>query len=421
MSATPTRNQAFYDANDHPVRIKIASGRGRYAVAKRDLKEGDLILTARSRGMALFHACRKQACSSCCSFTTSADPSRLPFSCRHCHFVRYCSRRCLVDRHPLHLALECALLREVASRVPQGDAAFGRWRGNGGGMQVYERGDIVDLARWCVAVGVRGHVEEAVRDLEGLEAFGFVGRGEERELVAADMDGDEGQQVERLYTLMTKLSGKRKEMAVAIENQQEGLEEPHGASVGNVPAIEGGFSGLFVRTFPTLADFSFHIGVRQANCFGVWDSAGERLGQIVYPSASFFNHDCVPTLALEMGCRDLDFDEPASAAGDEVDAAEENTAKDLLAKDVGGTVTLFEAVWAYLREPTVEFRTVRDMAEGEELSHCYVDRDLGYDERRRALKDGYGFECQCARCMMEKAARGLTAPEGTTDSARQAE
>ncbi|WVR03175.1 hypothetical protein IAU60_000166 [Kwoniella sp. DSM 27419] len=39
---------------------------------------------------------------------------------------------------------------------------------------------------------------------------------------------------------------------------------------------------------------------------------------------------------------------------------------------------------------------------GEELTISYVDQRLGRDERRTALREGYGFWCICPRCVREK-------------------
>merc|ERR1719277_2633803 len=42
-------------------------------------------------------------------------------------------------------------------------------------------------------------------------------------------------------------------------------------------------------------------------------------------------------------------------------------------------------------------RAIRDISVGEELTTCYTG-DLCGPERRRYLKDNYGFECACTVC-----------------------
>ena len=47
-------------------------------------------------------------------------------------------------------------------------------------------------------------------------------------------------------------------------------------------------------------------------------------------------------------------------------------------------------------------RALRELAEGEEVTISYVDRSLGYEERRKTLETHYGFECRCNRCVAEQ-------------------
>ena len=50
----------------------------------------------------------------------------------------------------------------------------------------------------------------------------------------------------------------------------------------------------------------------------------------------------------------------------------------------------------------VTIRALRELAEGEEITISYVDRSLGYEERRKTLETHYGFECRCNRCVAEQ-------------------
>ena len=43
-------------------------------------------------------------------------------------------------------------------------------------------------------------------------------------------------------------------------------------------------------------------------------------------------------------------------------------------------------------------RALVDIAEGEEICHCYAASADGPSQRRRYLTDHYGFECACPRC-----------------------
>jgi SET and MYND domain-containing protein len=47
---------------------------------------------------------------------------------------------------------------------------------------------------------------------------------------------------------------------------------------------------------------------------------------------------------------------------------------------------------------TLEVRTARSVAAGEELTHSYVDLCLSTLKRREVLRERYGFDCVCRRC-----------------------
>ncbi|KAI9145507.1 hypothetical protein BKA69DRAFT_1048032 [Paraphysoderma sedebokerense] len=49
----------------------------------------------------------------------------------------------------------------------------------------------------------------------------------------------------------------------------------------------------------------------------------------------------------------------------------------------------------------VEFKTVCDVVEGEELNISYGDVTDCLDVRQNRLIDKYFFECRCKRCMSE--------------------
>ena len=68
--------------------------------------------------------------------------------------------------------------------------------------------------------------------------------------------------------------------------------------------------------------------------------------------------------------------------------------------------------------PRVAFTAARDIEEGEEATHAYLDPDQPLDERRRALLLTYGFVCRCERCSAElaDAAGGAASASGPRDA-----
>lgn len=50
----------------------------------------------------------------------------------------------------------------------------------------------------------------------------------------------------------------------------------------------------------------------------------------------------------------------------------------------------------------IEFYTLRDVEEGDELSIAYVDVEDGeWGERNTRLREGWFFTCRCERCTKE--------------------
>jgi hypothetical protein len=50
---------------------------------------------------------------------------------------------------------------------------------------------------------------------------------------------------------------------------------------------------------------------------------------------------------------------------------------------------------------TMHLQARRDVAAGEQLSITYIDAATSVATRRKELQWGYGFSCQCARCVEE--------------------
>ncbi|KAI9665297.1 MAG: hypothetical protein M1831_001734 [Alyxoria varia] len=87
--------------------------------------------------------------------------------------------------------------------------------------------------------------------------------------------------------------------------------------------------------------------------------SGELLGWGVWPAASFFNHSCAPNMRKARGGRQ----------------------------------------WQFWAGPT-------SVEEGEELCISYLggdEREMSVEQRRKKLREGWGFWCECAKCAAESA------------------
>ncbi|MBA0740081.1 hypothetical protein Gogos_013303 [Gossypium gossypioides] len=54
-------------------------------------------------------------------------------------------------------------------------------------------------------------------------------------------------------------------------------------------------------------------------------------------------------------------------------------------------------VW--IENADAKLKALRDIDEGEELRICYIDASMSYDARESLLSQGFGFKCNCLRCM----------------------
>ena len=91
------------------------------------------------------------------------------------------------------------------------------------------------------------------------------------------------------------------------------------------------------------------------------EQSGEFLGWGVWPEASFFNHSCRPNVRKERVAR----------------------------------------IWTFTVSEDIDGDAVR---EGQELCITYLggdENDLSVVERRKKLKDEWGFDCQCQKCVEE--------------------
>ncbi|KAK7392761.1 hypothetical protein VNO78_21208 [Psophocarpus tetragonolobus] len=76
------------------------------------------------------------------------------------------------------------------------------------------------------------------------------------------------------------------------------------------------------------------------------------VGNAVYILPSFYNHDCDPNAHI---------------------------------------------IW--INNADAKLKALRDIDEGEELRICYIDASLDHDARRELLLRGFGFQCNCSRCL----------------------
>lgn len=99
------------------------------------------------------------------------------------------------------------------------------------------------------------------------------------------------------------------------------------------------------------------LGRLRAAAFTIADGEARAWGIGIFPRAALLNHDCESNCAASFS--------PGAGSGG---------------------------------RPKVNIRTLRRVLAGEELTLSYVDVGVPTARRRAALREGYGFDCACARC-----------------------
>ena len=113
----------------------------------------------------------------------------------------------------------------------------------------------------------------------------------------------------------------------------------------------------------------------QANVYGVSSQGGHDLARACFAGAmSLFNHSCQPNLAFDSA--------PLFPPDATADAA--------VAGDADGALAP--------RGPAFSLVSLAAVAEGDELMLAYTSVGEPRDERRRHLREYYGFDCACPRC-----------------------
>ncbi|KAI9344627.1 hypothetical protein BDR26DRAFT_857304 [Obelidium mucronatum] len=145
----------------------------------------------------------------------------------------------------------------------------------------------------------------------------------------------------------------------------ESLTFQHGDKGGNNVYLL--FLLFSSQRFTSVEEFLTVMSIRQCNSFGLWDAESESLGQCLFPAASYFNHSCDKNLYFDMNMKVIE-------SGRAVDVN-----------------LLPELVW----------RAKRDIKKGQVLTHSYIDTSMDRESRRKALRDGYHFDCDCDKCEAE--------------------
>ncbi|KAI8620978.1 hypothetical protein BC830DRAFT_1077470 [Chytriomyces sp. MP71] len=417
----PARTIAYIQQHGFPIEIQCGDEtQGRYAVANRDIREGEVVLEARGYGIASTHECRRECCSGC--FQAYTLLRTLSFKCAACALVWYCSAACRDAHAPLHAFAECRLLAELSAALPFGRNLDARLTAieretvritNPSAthcpapvnfMNPYSRDDILSIARWSLAFCIRGLLESHFAETRAFRTAALPTYFDAMELVPNDasISFTEQLQLLGLHMLLGGLGAATQ--ARKINTAVAGSEVEVEAVEETCMRLDMGFSDLFRARFPRPVDFVRGICIRQCNAFGLWDLESECMGQCLFPVASYFNHSCDKNLIFEQMMKLIDGKEKEGdqdlAAFSVKDGEEDKlvaavsavSIQDAASRQVEKEVLASQIVASLKLHPSLVFVAKRDIRKGEPLTHSYVDQSMGREARRNALKEAYHFD-----------------------------
>jgi hypothetical protein len=337
-----------------PVAVVEAPGEGRCLVAARALCQGELLLASQPFGRVIAAPARRRWCAQCHGLS-AREPLRV--ACRGACGAAFCSQRCrerAAGRHTEDACRARALLR-IGRGSGAAAAAAGETQPSPPLPPPLHAldGECTQLALLLLDCATH-HAAQ----LAGCDDAGGAAAEPGAPLALPPTLAD----VAAMYTPPTDALDAAgltvwpaKWAAVAAAVQAAALAACGAAACPPAAALAL-LGGLDAAALASLASKDL------SNSFGLWDRGGacvEALhrsgGYALFPSASLFNHSCVPNVFHE---------HTRTPAG-------------------GGLLV---------------FRALCDVAAGEALNIRYVDPSGGDAERRAAFTGTWGFACACARC-----------------------
>lgn len=408
-----------------PIEIRVDPDRGRYAVASRDIAEGERVLCARPFGLSIYHKCRKQACHACAAYTISRSSLAGGYTCNICGLVTFCASCYPKVYDSFHVNLECPLLKQLNDQLPKKDmCAFILKNSNGHrGMDSYERSDILDLGKWIINFCIKAILLGSKRDdqdvlnsiqtppsVSDVVVAGYPSYESVTELVqnSDNLPPIEVEQLKGLYFILTTCFTVSRIGSKHNKSHQPHTFQDNSRHTKWSSSLPQTLSELIVSVLPTQESFIQLLAARQCNGFGLWDSANECLGQSLYPFASYFNHACEPNIRRETGLINLD-EHSCHPPQQPINIDNMNSSvspsfsHDLTSSSpVSSSPTHHQALQllqvALEREPMISFYSRRTVLKEESLTISYIDASQSAPQRKEQLERVYFFECRCVMC-----------------------
>jgi hypothetical protein len=328
-----------------PIQVLQSERSGRTLVSKRALKAGEIVLAALPAAIVSNQPLNR--CSFCFAGQKygSNDGSTSLLRCSSCRQVHYCSKECQRSDWIFHKR-ECKVNGEegVLTHMPQADAIT---------LQLLTR--LID-GKLLVTTESRP------------STFYYVHTANDVESMASDLSG-------RLNKHFVDLIEQGRLCGLIPQTDSSQTD-----------SSQNGLKSDDATLLRTLLSFD-------RNDFGLLDELMSLRASAVCPAAALLQHSCCPNTVLGF------------SFAHELDA--ETNIKTTREGDMSMSVDItVESEFATIEELSPDkrarrilvFRANRDIEQGEELTHSYVDQVLLCEQRKEYLQRTYGFECTCAAC-----------------------
>ena len=315
-------------------------GRGRCAIAMGRLPAGTTLPLFSGQPFAAcpIPALRSRQCAACLRELRRHDAGT-PCTCPHCAFPSYCSAACRAADSAQH-ARQCRHLVDESAPLRRLEAAAE-------GIALGRLGALL-LASRCLW---RRHDEAArqaaampIAPVTPMAPMAPTGRGRE------SAGGADAESASTGHTTPTGTATAAATADLDLFCFDTLLPGPTSDADDELGLLAQSLEG-FLPLGATAANVTALLGSFRVNQFSILDdSSRTAVGAGCYPRAAMLNHSCAPNCVLTY------------------DGA------------------------------SVQIRTLREVAAGEELTHSYVNLCCATSTRREKLRVGYGFECVCERC-----------------------
>eukprot|EP00928_Gymnodinium_smaydae_P026216 TRINITY_DN20654_c0_g1_i2.p1 TRINITY_DN20654_c0_g1~~TRINITY_DN20654_c0_g1_i2.p1 ORF type:complete len:435 (-),score=109.27 TRINITY_DN20654_c0_g1_i2:118-1422(-) len=367
--------ESLFDPKDLRIVEDVRSGRNLACV--RSFKAGELLLRSAPMGVGVSHRFAHQWCSYCMSFN---DTGKYTLCCESCKHAHYCSEDCRAAHAEAHASQCGALMLMMKAGLRHEEEVLAIWLADAWSSREPKPAATPAAAslealrrKWALTCKPCSLLHEAAPSGRCHGACDFAERAAAAKRPAAKGADIEEPPIPGLDHLLglckdgpgfegyTERAKSYKSAAKCFADSfEKALRAGHVARAARDLAKQQGHGDVeatdaaLKRERPEQEVLEDMLTRGQRNDFGLFDPTGAEHGKVQFPAVAMVNHSCMPNCALRMEGRMM-------------------------------------CVYA-----------LRDLKAGSQVSVSYNNLRVKASERRLKMKNTWGFECVCERCVGKK-------------------